>query len=135
MALPLPLVIMFHTAICLARWVYTDTFINWQVHSIKCFLQSWRWAYYLIGIPGFVLCIILFFTVKEPKRKAIDCKSRNTQEEEDPASSILNPSAENPIEDKVLQKRTYSLYASNNCDRHKNILCSICINYRNYMNL
>ena len=43
--------------------------------------QGWRWAFYICGIPGIILGIILFFTIREPTRRQRR-KETNVDDEE-----------------------------------------------------
>jgi predicted MFS family arabinose efflux permease len=33
---------------------------------------GWRWAFYVLGVPGLVLALLVWFTVREPRRGAAD---------------------------------------------------------------
>nr|XP_002127145.1 uncharacterized protein LOC100183908 [Ciona intestinalis] len=33
--------------------------------------KGWRWSYYLTAIPGFIMMVIVFITIREPNRKVI----------------------------------------------------------------
>ncbi|CAH1272345.1 SPNS2 [Branchiostoma lanceolatum] len=46
--------------------------------------QGWRWAYYISGIPGFVVGLLILLSVKEPER-------RMTAKEKDDKSYDLTP--------------------------------------------
>jgi predicted MFS family arabinose efflux permease len=36
---------------------------------------SWREAFYVLGVPGVILALVIFFTIKEPKRGQLDAVS------------------------------------------------------------
>nr|CAB3262831.1 uncharacterized protein LOC100183908 [Phallusia mammillata] len=76
------------------------------VPKSELFNQSWRWAYYLIGIPGFFLAAVLFFTVKEPQRKAIGNNTEKQQENEDAASTLINQPVDNALDKEIETKHT-----------------------------
>ncbi|KAL3872099.1 hypothetical protein ACJMK2_040053 [Sinanodonta woodiana] len=39
--------------------------------------QGWRWTFIISGIPGIVLGLLIFFTIKEPERKTADGSTDN----------------------------------------------------------
>jgi MFS family permease len=41
---------------------------------------GWRYAFYLVGIPGFIITALLFLTVKEPRRGLQDGKAADIRE-------------------------------------------------------
>ncbi|MCY4343108.1 MAG: MFS transporter [Gammaproteobacteria bacterium] len=48
-------------------------------------LFGWRWAFFIVGIPGLVLAAIVFMTVKEPPRGLADGLAAGTQSEGHPS--------------------------------------------------
>lgn len=51
--------------------------------------KSWRWVYYISGIPGFVVAILIVLTVRRPKppeETSINYQTLNLQQEDSNAS-------------------------------------------------
>ncbi|XP_078489858.1 MFS-type efflux pump MSMEG_3705-like [Ciona intestinalis] len=49
--------------------------------------KGWRWSYYLTAIPGFVMMVIVFITIHEPKRKIIG-KEKATRDKTGSSSQV-----------------------------------------------
>ena len=60
--------------------VYIGILIGYLIGGYLLEHYSWRFAFYALGIPGVIFAILIYFTLKEPKRE-ITPKLNNTKEE------------------------------------------------------
>ena len=49
---------------------------QWRQHMV-C-VQGWRWSFYISGIPGVVLGLLILLTVREPPRRTLPTSLQST---------------------------------------------------------
>ena len=96
----------------------------WSVESdqlIGCFTvsffhrQGWRWAYYLTGIPGFLLAFLLLVTTSDPGKSPQQLTADQSQQFVDEDSG--NPPADGTQDDEKASNRLFqsSIWLSLRC--------------------
>ena len=52
--------------------------VTTQWHQCAVCVQGWRWSFYISGIPGVVLGLLILLTVREPPRRTLPASSQST---------------------------------------------------------
>lgn len=52
--------------------------VTTQWHQCVVCVQGWRWSFYISGIPGVVLGLLILLTVREPPRRTLPASSQST---------------------------------------------------------
>lgn len=63
--------------------IYTGYSLSFAIGNGIEEALNWRWVFYICGIPGIILCFVIFFVVKEPVRGGLE---KGTQAKASPYS-------------------------------------------------